>query len=413
MSQVLRQSTQVIVVIGPFVDVGDGFTPETGITLGAADEAELLKGNTGTTTDISAATWAAITGCDGWYALTLSTSHTDTVGALTVMVNDDSVCLPVFARFQVIEEAAYDALYAASADPKADINVATIDAGAITATAIADNAITAAKIADGAIDAATFAAGAITATVIATGAIDADALAADTITAAKVAADVSAEIADAVWDEDATGHQTQGTFGQAIGDPVADTNTIFKAVVTDATGVTVGADVVAVKSDTAAILADTGTDGVIVASLAANSITAGVIANAAIDAATFAADVDAEVLSYLVDDATRIDASALNTAAVTTIPAILVDTAEIGAAGAGLTNINLPNQTMDIAGNITGNLSGSVGSVTGLTAADVAAIKAKTDSLAFTVAGEVDANIQSVNDVTVTGDGQSGTEWGP
>jgi len=49
----------------------------------------------------------------------------------------------------------------------------------------------------------------------------------------------------------------------------------------------------------------------------------------------------------------------------TDIDAILVDTAEIGAAGAGLTNINLPNQTMDIVGNITGNLSGSVGSVTG------------------------------------------------
>ena len=40
---------------------------------------------------------------------------------------------------------------------------------------------------------------------------------------------------------------------------------------------------------------------------------------------------------------------------------ILIDTAEIGAAGAGLTNIDLPNQTM----NITGNLTGSVGSVTG------------------------------------------------
>lgn len=37
----------------------------------------------------------------------------------------------------------------------------------------------------------------------------------------------------------------------------------------------------------------------------------------------------------------------------------------VGAAGAGLTAINLPNQTMDIIGNITGNLSGSVGSVTG------------------------------------------------
>lgn len=39
--------------------------------------------------------------------------------------------------------------------------------------------------------------------------------------------------------------------------------------------------------------------------------------------------------------------------------------ARIGVAGAGLTNINLPNQVMDIAGNITGSLSGSVGSVAG------------------------------------------------
>lgn len=54
---------------------------------------------------------------------------------------------------------------------------------------------------------------------------------------------------------------------------------------------------------------------------------------------------------------------------------VLTDTAEIGAAGAGLTNINLPNQTMDIVGNITGNLSGSVGSVatSGITTASFAA----------------------------------------
>ena len=42
----------------------------------------------------------------------------------------------------------------------------------------------------------------------------------------------------------------------------------------------------------------------------------------------------------------------------------------------------------------------------------VDAIKAKTDSLTFTVAGQVDANVQSINDVTITGDGQSGTEFG-
>lgn len=59
------------------------------------------------------------------------------------------------------------------------------------------------------------------------------------------------------------------------------------------------------------------------------------------------------------------DLAALITTVDTVVDNILVDTAEIGAAGAGLTNINLPDQTMNITGNITGNLSGSVGSVTG------------------------------------------------
>lgn len=44
---------------------------------------------------------------------------------------------------------------------------------------------------------------------------------------------------------------------------------------------------------------------------------------------------------------------------------------------------------------------------------EIAAIKAKTDGLTFTVAGVVDANIQRVNDVTVTGTGAPGDEWGP
>lgn len=37
----------------------------------------------------------------------------------------------------------------------------------------------------------------------------------------------------------------------------------------------------------------------------------------------------------------------------------------------------------------------------------VAAVKAKTDSLTFTVAGNVDANVQKINDVTITGDGST------
>ncbi len=81
------------------------------------------------------------------------------------------------------------------------------------------------------------------------------------------------------------------------------------------------------------------------------------------------------------DPATHKVAEVLLTDTLTTYTGNTLQTgdafARIGVAGAGLTNIDLPDQAM----NITGNLSGSVGSVTGLTASDVGAIKAKTDNL--------------------------------
>lgn len=71
--------------------------------------------------------------------------------------------------------------------------------------------------------------------------------------------------------------------------------------------------------------------------------------------------------------------------------AIKGDTAEIGTAGAGLTNINLPDQTMDI----TGNLSGSVGSVTGAVGSVTGAVGSVTGSVG-SVAGNVDGSTASV-----------------
>jgi hypothetical protein len=231
MTQILRQSTEVIVRIGPAVAVADGFTPVTTLDLSTADEAELLKANTATTTDISAATLAAITGCDGWYGLTLTTSLTDTVGCLDVMVNDDSLMLPIFARFQVIEEAAYDAMFAASAAPATAAGVSAVE----TDTQDIQSRLPAALV-NSRMD--------------------------STVDGTGLEAAAAAVIADAVWDEDATGHQTTGTFGQAIGDPVADTNTIYGAVVTGAAGATVAADIIAVKAETANILDDTDDIGV-------------------------------------------------------------------------------------------------------------------------------------------------------
>ena len=113
--QFIRQNATHKVVVGPFVDVSDGFTPETGITLGTADEAEAILHDNGTVVDISAYTWAAITSADGYYHLTLQSGISGTVGHLTIVVQDDSVCLPVKAEFTVVEEAVYDALYASGA----------------------------------------------------------------------------------------------------------------------------------------------------------------------------------------------------------------------------------------------------------------------------------------------------------
>lgn len=111
----IRQGATHKVVVGPFVDKDDGLTPETGITLSGADEAEAILHDNGTVVDISGYTWAAITTADGYYHLTLQSGISGTVGHLTIVVNDDSVCLPVRMDFTVLEEAAYDLMYASGA----------------------------------------------------------------------------------------------------------------------------------------------------------------------------------------------------------------------------------------------------------------------------------------------------------
>lgn len=61
----------------------------------------------------------------------------------------------------------------------------------------------------------------------------------------------------------------------------------------------------------------------------------------------------------------------------------------------------------------TGDSFARIGAPSGASAsADIAAVKAKTDGLTFSVSGSVDANIQRINDISITGNGQVGTEFG-
>jgi hypothetical protein len=213
-------------------------------------------------------------------------------------------------------------------------------------------------------------------------------LAANVITAASMAADAVAEIADAVWDEARAGHVAAGSFGEGAA-----------SVQGNVTG-SVGSVTGAVGSVTGAVGSVTGAVGSVTGNVGGNvtgsvgsvtGLTNATIADAVWDEAQAGhvtagsfGEVATEVAAILVDTA-EIGAAGAGLTALATqasvntidgiVDSILVDTAEIGAAGAGLTNINLPNQTMDIVGNITGNLSGSVGSVAanGLSASSLAA----------------------------------------
>ncbi len=126
-------------------------------------------------------------------------------------------------------------------------------------------------------DGVVVAADAIGAAEIAADAIGASELAANAIGAAEIAAAGADKIGAATWGIDATGEQAAGTFGQAIGDPAANTETMYDAVVTDAAGTNVATDIVAMKAETVLIVADTNelqTDDVPGLIAALNDITA-------------------------------------------------------------------------------------------------------------------------------------------
>lgn len=109
--RVIRQATSVDLPIGPFLDETDGKTAETALTITQPDIR--LKKN--------GAAWAQKAAAQtltheeaGWYEVTLDATDTDTCGHLLVAVHE-SGALPVWCEFQVVEEAVYDAFYAASA----------------------------------------------------------------------------------------------------------------------------------------------------------------------------------------------------------------------------------------------------------------------------------------------------------
>jgi len=121
--QELRQSTAINVKIGPAVN-STGVTPVTNLTVTGADEAEILKNGTTATLAIGG-TLSAITNADGWYNMSLTTGDTNTIGPLTVAINDDSLILPIFRDYMVLEQGFFDTKYNSTGSMKASLTGAT------------------------------------------------------------------------------------------------------------------------------------------------------------------------------------------------------------------------------------------------------------------------------------------------
>ncbi len=203
----LKQSTAVTVTVGPTIDEVDFITPITSLTH-AGIVAGLIKGTTNTAITVTASAGVndLVHILAGHHSLELTTGNTDTVGHLRIHLSDADSFLPVWEDFMVVEEQVFDSLHGAG--DVLDVNVASTDTDAITATSIAAgaigsselaaNAIGSSQLANGAITAAKFGASAIDNTVLAANAIGSSQLASDAIGSTQLATSAVNEIRDSI-----------------------------------------------------------------------------------------------------------------------------------------------------------------------------------------------------------------------
>jgi len=107
---IIRQSTPVTLLIGPFLD-GDGTTVQDGLTLSQADIEVSKEGSSpAPKNEPSGATSVG----DGLYTIEIDQYDTDTPGYLAVIAYVNGT-IYVRHSYQVMEEAVFDALYAPGA----------------------------------------------------------------------------------------------------------------------------------------------------------------------------------------------------------------------------------------------------------------------------------------------------------
>lgn len=395
----LKQSTAVDILLGPFMDDGDGDTPDTDATI----DVELSKNGQALADSESAApTHDAAGDVDGYYNCVLGTTDTNTLGILTVVAHhaDD---LPVRQDYQVVTANWFDTMCSTE---KLDVNVGEISDDSTAANNLELQYDGTGLIGDNypftQSEGAALGGGlSILTTMASATAILGDsnnlsnantsddsrwtaddngggAPGAETIFRCTPAdtADIPVELTfEGYYDE--PGGTTNGATLQVYNFSSAGWDTIVmltnassdedhevplshahKAPGTgtlETVGYTIGDVMIKFKQDTA----ETGDNCLLIDYMVVGFVGSLVTAEEVVDEWEGQSQSDPTGFHVNVKEVNGTGQTANDNAA--DINTLIT---QVGTAGDGLTAINLPNQTMDIIGNITGNLSGSVGSCT-------------------------------------------------
>jgi len=186
---------------------------------------------------------------------------------------------------------------------------------------------------------------------------------------------------------------TQQTAGD-VPALVTTVDTVVDGIQTDLSNGTDGLG--AIKTDTAAILVDTGTT-------IPNTLGTPAGASMSADIAAVKSDT-AGIQTDLSNGTDGLGAIKTDTAA------ILVDTAILGSPAGASMSADIAAVKSDTAAILQDTGTDIPASITTIDTV-VDAVKAKTDNLVFTVANQVDANVESVNTQVITGDGSVGNEF--
>jgi hypothetical protein len=167
---------------------------------------------------------------NGHYAITLTSDNTDTIGRLTISVNNTAQAMPVF-RWDICQPTVYDALFTNATNTTGGLPAATgaisALAGSVSTYAGGDTAGTTTLLTR-LPSAITLTAGRVTANTDQWGGVSVTGM--PLPTSSYTAPPTAGVIADAVWDEAYAGHTTAGTFGKLM-DTLRKSNTVIEGTI--------------------------------------------------------------------------------------------------------------------------------------------------------------------------------------